>query len=153
MMDPEGALRLAARPCYTGCMRKQQTQHTTQESDASAATVQFSPRTPRQLFVKELTARLGETEDAVLAQLDRVVWKIGRTQAYALYQETLEIEERGGMLVPDGSRRTPGGVFFYLARTKGVKKDRPWLRERRGGKDAHPAATPQAGHQAEASST
>ena len=134
-------------------MAEQQTQHTTPASDASASPVQFSPRAPRQLFVKELAARLGEPEDAVLAQLDRVVWKLGRTQAYALYQETLEIEERGGMLVPDDSRRrTPGGVFFYLARTKGVKKDRPWLRERRKGKDEHQAATAQ-GDQAAASNT
>ena len=50
-------------------------------------------------------------------------WALGRTQARALLTETIRIEEQGGMMVPDGSRRrTPGGVYLYLVYTQGVPK-------------------------------
>jgi hypothetical protein len=69
-----------------------------------------------------IAERLGETEPEPLKLLHKVVMKLGPEQALAFLKETQEIEAQGGLLLPDGSRRrTPGGVFFYLVRTKGPK--------------------------------
>lgn len=64
--------------------------------------------------VQPLAAQLGEQEQAALQV---VVKALGSEPALALLQETLSVEANGGMMLPDGSRRrTPGGVFFFLAR-------------------------------------
>ena len=61
--------------------------------------------------------QLGETEEGPRKQLVRLVQALGRTQTRTLLENPLRIEEGSG-LMPDGSRRrTPGGVFFYLAYT------------------------------------
>ncbi len=73
--------------------------------------------------------RLGETEEQARQQFVRTVRTLGRTQSLALLEETLQTEANGGIMLPDGSRRrTAGGVFFFLARTKGQPKKRPWLK-------------------------
>jgi hypothetical protein len=70
--------------------------------------------------VQELAATLQE-ENAEL--LEKVVSVIGVEQARALLQRTLETEAAGGLLITNQSRRrTPGGVFFYLARTSFPKQ-------------------------------
>lgn len=52
----------------------------------------------------------------------KVVETIGTERTREYFQQTLDIEARGGMLVVSGKRRrTPGGVFFYLVR-KGISK-------------------------------
>jgi hypothetical protein len=69
-----------------------------------------------------IAAHLGETEPEPLHLLHKVVKKLGPEQALAFLKETQEVEAQGGLLLPDGSRRrTPGGVFFYLVRTKAPK--------------------------------
>jgi len=87
-------------------------------------------REPSQLAVAWMIAdRLGETEAQARQQLVRTVQTLGRTQALALLEETMQIETSGGMMLPDGSRRrTIGGVFFWLVRTKGRPKEHPWLK-------------------------
>lgn len=51
------------------------------------------------------------------AAVKRVVTAIGAEQSLALLTQALAIEANGGMLTHDGQRRrTPGGVFFQLAR-------------------------------------
>ena len=41
---------------------------------------------------------------------------LGRTQSRQLLNHALQMEEHGGMMTSDGSRRrTPGGIFFKLA--------------------------------------
>jgi hypothetical protein len=54
-----------------------------------------------------------------------VVKCLGAAKALDLLADTQQVEQSGGMLVPDGSRRrTPGGVFFALARKRLPKGDR-----------------------------
>lgn len=82
----------------------------------------------QELSVKEtaqmIAQRLGEREQAAQEQLQRIVWALGRTQSCQLLEQTLQIEENGGMMLQDSSRRrTPGGVFFHLAYTIGQAKE------------------------------
>jgi hypothetical protein len=68
--------------------------------------------------------RLGENGTVQHAQLKHITWVLGVVQAWALLLDTLEIEERGGLLVKNGSRRrTPAGVFFHLVYTRGVPEE------------------------------
>src|SRR3954451_14693464 len=61
--------------------------------------------------------QLGEAEVLPRRQIGRVVRALGQERARALLAETLAIEARGGLMLPDGSRRRPpGGVFFRLLR-------------------------------------
>jgi len=85
--------------------------------------------TPEQLAIRETSIRLadglGETEPGPRAQVWRVVRVLGIERAQALYHRTVEGEAAGGMMLPDGSRRrTPGGVFFKLARKVATKQER-----------------------------
>ncbi len=114
--------------------------------EQAAATGQAAPRA----LVRELAARLGETTAGPRQQLARVVDVLGEARARALLAETLVIEERGGLLLPDGSRRrTPGGVFFHLVRTQASAEEvrrifppRPRQQPRQGA--VRGAGTPQA---------
>jgi hypothetical protein len=70
-----------------------------------------------------IAERLGETEQGPRMQIKRLVGILGHTQALALLEQTMQMEEQGGMMLPNGSRRrTPGGVFFHLAYTTGIPK-------------------------------
>ncbi|KAK7791285.1 hypothetical protein R5R35_005597 [Gryllus longicercus] len=65
---------------------------------------------------RDITLKLcEENEDLVL----RVVTVLGTEKAIDLFNKTRNLEENGGMMVMNGSRRrTPGGVFLQL-----IKKD------------------------------
>ena len=86
------------------------------------------PRAPTtEPLVAELAAQLGETESVPMRQIGRALATLGEERVRAFVAEALAVEERGGLLLPDGSRRrTLGGVFFHLVR-KGVTSE-----ERRG---------------------
>lgn len=48
---------------------------------------------------------------------ERIVDIIGKEKSIEFYKKTKEIEEDGGLLIMNGSRRrTPGGVYFYLVK-------------------------------------
>jgi hypothetical protein len=69
--------------------------------------------------VSHIAKSLGEVEETPLAQIAGVVRVLGEEGALGLLNETLEIEKSGGMTLADGTRRrSPGGVFFQLARRK-----------------------------------
>jgi hypothetical protein len=89
--------------------------------------------------VKTIAHTLGESEPAPLQQLQAVVNILGSEQALALCEKAVEMEQQGGMLTKDGTRRkTVGGIFFYLVRgsgNKAVKKLWPPPRKK-------PTATP-----------
>jgi Phosphorylated adapter RNA export protein, RNA-binding domain len=75
---------------------------------------------PKPFDVAFLAAVLGETDQKPLADLAQIATRFGPLATWRLLQKTLDVEARGGMPVPDGSRRrTPGGTFFVLARTWG----------------------------------
>jgi hypothetical protein len=66
---------------------------------------------------KLIAEQLGERETGPWQTILRSVRIIGVETALALLKKTHEIEEAGGILLPDGSRRrTPGGVYFWLVR-------------------------------------
>jgi cold shock CspA family protein len=70
----------------------------------------------------EIADQLGETEDEPRAQIERLVQFLGVDTAQAWLRDTQEIEAAGGMMLADGSRRkTPGGVYFKLARERMAK--------------------------------
>jgi len=62
-------------------------------------------------------AVLGETMPPPLRIITRVVDRLGPDRARALLGQALTVEAQGGLTLPDGTRRTPGGVFFSLVRT------------------------------------
>jgi hypothetical protein len=67
-----------------------------------------------------ITQTLGETGHVAQQQIQRIVWALGPTAAQSMLEQTLQIEQNGGMMLRDGSRRrTPGGVFFHLVYTTG----------------------------------
>ncbi len=78
------------------------------------------PLTPEnQQLIKELAAHLQEAVPASVKHLEQMVTWCGPDFVRALLEETLEIEASGGMTTLDQSRRrTPGGVFFYLAKPR-----------------------------------
>ena len=97
---------------------------------ASEESVVIEPQQVKEVWRRELSHyetamwiadQLGETEQGTRKHLICIVKALGRTQARVLLTETWSIEEQGGMMVPDGSRRrTPGGIYLHLVYTKGV---------------------------------
>jgi hypothetical protein len=72
-----------------------------------------------------IATRLGEISQTPCRQIRRAVKVLGTEAALAFLHETMEIEAGEGMMLRDGSRRrTPGGVFFSLLRTKTEKQVR-----------------------------
>src|SRR5690606_9856460 len=68
--------------------------------------------------VKTAVQRIAATLDESKIQLiQRIILLRGLDYAQSLLDQTLEIEAQGGMLIKEGDRRrTPGGVFFALAK-------------------------------------
>ncbi len=85
--------------------------------------------TPEQQATRQAGIRianaLGETEPGPRAQVGRVIRVIGVDRAQGLYEQTLEVEAAGGLMLPDDSRRrTAGGVFFKLVRDAASREER-----------------------------
>lgn len=99
------------------------------------------------LAVADRIAReLGETEKVPVAQIRRIVYRCGADQALAWLEATHQAEANGGLLIQDGSRRrTPGGVYLFLARAEMTPELRdeifPRWQAKRVKKDGEP--TPQ----------
>ncbi len=65
----------------------------------------------------DIARQLDETNPVAAEQIELIVQHIGAEAALALLQETLAAEAQGGMMLPDNTRRrTPGGVYLYLAK-------------------------------------
>lgn len=75
--------------------------------------------------IQTISKALGEADEGPLAQIQAVVAALGDETCLSLLAETDRIEKAGGMERGDGKgRRSPGGVFFYLARQKLPKEQR-----------------------------
>ncbi|XP_008550190.1 phosphorylated adapter RNA export protein [Microplitis demolitor] len=62
----------------------------------------------------DIAEKLNEKKDSLIK---RIVDIIGKEKSIEFYKKTKEIEEDGGLLIMNGSRRrTPGGVYFYLVK-------------------------------------
>ncbi len=71
------------------------------------------------LITAGIAQQLNETNPIALAHLERLVACLGADGAQALLAEALEVEAQGGLMTSDQKRRrTPGGVFFHLARQR-----------------------------------
>jgi len=102
--------------------------------------------------IQTISKALGEADEGPLAQIQAVVDALGEETSLSLLTETDRIEKAGGMERGDGKgRRSPGGVFFYLARQKLPKEQRAaifndkmpreakppgWVPEKKGAKDS-----------------
>jgi hypothetical protein len=76
-------------------------------------------RTAVKATATQIAEALHETKHGPKAMLWRVVRVLGPDAAQALLTETQQMEAKGGMLTVDQSRRrTPGRVFFFLARQR-----------------------------------
>ncbi len=65
----------------------------------------------------DIARQLDETNPVAVEQIELIVQHLGAEAALALLQETLAAEAQGGQMLPDGTRRrTPGGVYLYLAK-------------------------------------
>ena len=104
-------------------------------------------RDGRDEVARTIAGQLRETEDKPLHLLRKVVERLGTEQALAFLKETLEIEAQGGLMLADGSRRrTPGGTFFYLVRTKGPAQVRSLFWQRKPGTGTTPTPLTAASH-------
>ncbi|HEY0737361.1 MAG TPA: phosphorylated adapter RNA export RNA-binding domain-containing protein [Herpetosiphonaceae bacterium] len=79
--------------------------------------------------IRQLTAQiaeaLGETEPQPLEQIRRIIKVMGADFAEELLRETETVEAEGGLFLErENRRRTPGGVFFFLARGRMTKPQR-----------------------------
>ena len=102
--------------------------------------------------IQTISKALGEADEGPLAQIQAVVDALGEETSLSLLAETDRIEKAGGMERGDGKgRRSPGGVFFYLARQKLPKEQRAaifndkmprepkppgWVPEKKGAKES-----------------
>jgi len=67
-------------------------------------------------LARAIATVLGETLPPPLRTITRIVDRLGSAGARALLGQALTVEAQGGLTLPDGRRRTPGGVFFFLVR-------------------------------------
>jgi hypothetical protein len=75
--------------------------------------------------VTTITESLKETDELPRRQIAEIVEVLGPDVALSLLNETLRVQSEGGVEVRDGTRRrTDGGVFFSLAKTKLPRADR-----------------------------
>lgn len=73
----------------------------------------------------ELAAQLGETEAEPRKLLRRLTRRLGPMVMTVLLEAVWKIEAQGGIVLPNGQRRTPGGVLFYLTKVGATLKPPP----------------------------
>lgn len=75
--------------------------------------------------VNNIIQALNETDEQPRKQIAEIVEVLGDDVALGILHEVQSVQDTGGQAVRDGTRqRTPGGVFFSLAKSKLPKADR-----------------------------
>lgn len=98
--------------------------------------------------IKRVARQLRERGQQPMAQLVRLAHYCGLAFVEQLVEETLQIEANGGMMTTNGSRRrTRGGTFFYLAKSRVPYELRPKIfpypyQRKNGGKSKQPSQSP-----------
>ncbi|KAI6661051.1 hypothetical protein LOD99_13773 [Oopsacas minuta] len=72
------------------------------------------------MLTKSICARFNEKNVPII---ESIVNCIGKKHAIQLVQDTLELEEKGGMLTQEGTRRSIGGVFIRLVESRKYLSD------------------------------
>lgn len=66
---------------------------------------------------EQIAGELGETATAPIEQIRQIIEQLGPERAQTLLAETQAIEAKGGLIIERlNRRRTPGGVYLFLAR-------------------------------------
>jgi len=92
--------------------------------------VEDTPHAPEHLpltqnLIALVARRLREKDPIALSQIRRLYNHFGTDIMWGMIAETERIEAEGGMLLVDGSRRrTPGGVFLFLAKKRLSREER-----------------------------
>jgi phosphorylated adapter RNA export protein len=100
-------------------MRAKRRQERQQQEEAKRQTIIARRQAERAVrnTIQQIAQSLGETDDKPRGQIERIVNHLGIDQALDFLRETEQIEEQGGMMLTDGSRRrSKGGVYFHLVR-------------------------------------
>ena len=92
----------------------------------------LSPRDQAEALMKagvaQIAATLNEHDWLSVNQIWRIVDVLGLAATEAIVAEALHIEADGGVLTVDGTRRrTLGGVFFFLVRSRVSPEQRRWI--------------------------
>jgi len=87
-------------------------------------------------LARGIAAVLGETMPPPIRIITRAVDRLGPDRARAVLGQALTVEAAGRLTLPDGRRRTPGGVFFHLVRTSDAisREDKDYIFPRQGGR-------------------
>jgi hypothetical protein len=79
----------------------------------------LEPKEQRLVTFTLITKQLGEVNMKPQQHIKKIIRVLGSGQALLLLTEAMNVEAAGGMMCLDGSRRrTPGGIFFFLAKQK-----------------------------------
>lgn len=94
--------------------------------------------------INTIAKALGEADEGPLAQITAVVENLGEQACLTLLAETDKIEKAGGLMRGDGSgRRSPGGVFFFLARQRLPRDVRAAIFNDKKPREPKPPGAPQ----------
>ncbi|XP_023018246.2 phosphorylated adaptor for RNA export [Leptinotarsa decemlineata] len=66
-----------------------------------------------EVLAKDIANKLYEEKEDLIK---KVIVSLGKQRAIDIFEETRRIEEEGGMLIMNQTRRTPGGVYLFLVR-------------------------------------
>jgi cold shock CspA family protein len=105
---------------------------------------------PSKKMIAHIANRLRERNPDAIIQISRLYQHFGSDIIGEIVAETERIEDEGGILLPDGSRRrTPGGVFFLQARKRltpdewaHIFSQKSWKERRKQNKPMPESAAP-----------